>query len=113
MSQCSAVLNDPVGEANDRTQIFERLSNSVDHVNNLKRAVSELSPPSYLINRKNQLDEHDLVVAGNFLDVLASETSNRVDSSCGVIGFNIPDVMLMNGLRNQLMVASGMATYYE
>lgn len=67
------VHNDLAGAVRDRAQIFKRLSNSVNHVNNFERTISELAPLSHLIDPETRLDKHSLVAAGNYLDLQAPE----------------------------------------
>lgn len=96
--QCSVVLNDLVDETHDVAKILERLSRLMDHVDNLERAVVKLAPLSHLIDPETQLDKRGLVTTGNFLDVLRSNTSSRVDGSCKVVVFYIPHRIHINGL---------------
>lgn len=85
-----------------------RPSNLMDHVNSLGRAISRLASHSHVFHLETRLDKHYLVAAGNFLHVLASEIKGNVERSCNIIAFNIPDLIPVNGLRDQLTVASGM-----
>lgn len=56
-----------------------------------------------------RMDKHDLVAGGNFLDVLDSKTSCRVDKSCNDVVPSFPDNIPKNGLRDPLLAASDMA----
>lgn len=80
----------------------------MDHVNNLERAILVLAILSQIIDPKNRLDRHDLVAAGNLLDVVASGTLSKLDRSYNVSVFNIPGFFPMNAFGDQLLAASGM-----
>lgn len=81
----------------------------MDQVKNLKRTVSKLAFLSNPIDPKTRPGKRDLVAAGNILIVLALGTSSTVYSSCNAIVFNSPDGVPMNGRRDQILAACGMA----
>lgn len=79
MIQCAVLLNDLVDEVHVRTPDFRRkLPNSMNHLANLKAISQSLQPyPT--------------------LSILS-----RLNGSCYAIVFNLPDRILMNGLRGKL-----------
>lgn len=49
------------------------------------------------------------MASGNFVDVLTSETSSRVDKPCNALALKIRGRIKLNGLGGQLLAASGIA----
>lgn len=66
---------------------WSNLSNLLSYFNSSERIITNLAPVSFLIDPECRLDNYVLMVACNFLYVLASETSSKVERSRRAIGF--------------------------
>lgn len=81
----------------------------MERIDSFERTITKLAKLSRLTYHGSRLDQQGLVTAGEFLDVLASETTSRVDRLRKATTLNIHYLTSMNGLRDRILGACGMA----